>query len=191
MNYKLILTILFGAILIVSMISCGDNKEVKLQLKELIKLEEITKDSTDKAMSDNSELVSDYGGNESGPNASGNTRMTMYVTKKDNIHVAVQNVTGNYISGFTPWNEGYDLEFSNVTSFKDDDGIGIVASIAKSETGTNDISYNIKYLYKDSTVYVVFFGGPTNLRWKQWDYFHFKHPEKALSIMNAIQTKIK
>jgi hypothetical protein len=183
-------TNLFSAILLFSMISCSENKEVKLQLKELIKLEEITPDSTDKATQDNTELVSDDGGNVSGQNASGNTKMTMYVTKNEDIHFAVQNVTGNYITGFTPWNEGYDLEFSNVASIKDDDGIGIVASIAKSEMGTHDISYNIKYLYKDSTVYVVFFGGPTNSPWKQWNYFHFKHPEKALSIMKSIQSKI-
>jgi hypothetical protein len=186
-----IFTFLLILIFIISFTSCGDNKEVKLQLKELIKLEEISADSTDKSMDDNTELVSNDGGNESGQNATGNTKMTMYVTKNDDIHVAVQNVTGNYVTGFTPWNEGYDLEFSNVTSFKDNDGIGIVASIAKSEKGTQDISYNIKYLYKDSTMYVVFFGGPAELKWKQWDYFHFKHPEKALSIMKSIQSHIK
>jgi hypothetical protein len=191
MKNSKISTILLCSILIFSIISCSDNKEVKLQLKELIKLDEITEDSTDKAMHDSTELVSDYGGNESSQNATGNTRMTMYVTKKDNIHFDVQNVTGNYISGFKPWNEGYDLEFGNASLIKDDKGIGIVASIAKSEKGTTNINYNIKYLYEDSTVYVVFFGGPTNLPWKQWDYFHFKNPEKALAIMKTIESKLK
>ncbi len=192
LNFKYFTSRGMLAILIFILItSCGNDKEMNTMIKDLIKLEEITKDSTDKAMQDNTELVSDYGGNESGANASGNTRMTMYVTKKDKIYVAVQNVTGNYLSGFEAWNEGYELEYTNLTAINDDKGIGFAASIDKSEKETRDITYNIKFLYKDSSMYVTFFGGPENMKWQQWDYFHFKNPEQARSIITAINSKIK
>jgi hypothetical protein len=171
--------------------SCGNDKEINAQLKELIKLEEITKETSDQAMKDNTELVSDFGGNESGQNASGNTRMTMYATKKDKIYVGVQNVTGNILSGYEAWNEGYELEYSNISPINDNEGIGFVAKIDKSEKDTRDITYNFKYLYKDSTVYVTFFGGPEKFKWQQWVYFHFKNPQKARSIITAIHSKIK
>jgi len=171
--------------------SCGNDKEINAQLKELIKLEEITKETSDQGMKDNTELVSDFGGNESGQNASGNTRMTMYATKKDKIYVGVQNVTGNILSGYEAWNEGYELEYSNISPINDNEGIGFVAKIDKSEKDTRDITYNFKYLYKDSTVYVTFFGGPEKFKWQQWVYFHFKNPQKARSIITAIHSKIK
>ena len=190
-NFKYLISRNLITVLIFFLItSCGNDKEMNTMLKDLIKLEEITNDSTDKSMKDNTELVSDYGGNQSGENASGSTKMTMYVTKKDKIYVAVQNVTGNVLSGFEPWNDGYELEYSNLKAINDNDGIGFLASIDRSEKDTREITYNIKYLYKDSTVYITFFGGPKNLRWQQWDYFHFKNPEKARLIISAINSKI-
>jgi hypothetical protein len=171
--------------------SCNDYKEINKKFQEFVTLNEIPQDSTDKekAWSDHY-LVGGYGGNESGESG-GQTKMTFYETKDDKIHVAVQNVTGNAFSGYKPWNDDYTLEYSKLKSIKDEKGFGFLGHVDKSEQGTESITYNFKYLFEDSTVYVTFFGGPKNAKWQQWDYFHFEHPEKAKAIIESIQASIK
>jgi hypothetical protein len=142
-----------------------------------------------KMYQDSSELVSYSGYNKSG-GASGDTKMTLY--KSDgNITVGVQNITGDPINGYTPWNDYYELEYDNLKKIKDAEGVGFDGKIKKSKSGTVDVNYRIKYLYNDSSVTILFYGGPTKYEYEQFGKFFFLEPKKVFSIIKSIDSYIK
>jgi hypothetical protein len=142
-----------------------------------------------KRKQDSTELVSYSGYNISG-GAEGDTKMTLF-NAKGKITVGVQNVTGDLINGYTPWNDYYKLEYDKLKKVEDVEGIGFSGKIGKSKSGTVNVNYSIKYLDKDSSLTISFFGGPKNYEYKQSGKFFFQNPEKAFSIIKSIQSNIK
>ncbi|TLP72897.1 YARHG domain-containing protein [Maribacter sp. ACAM166] len=86
------------------------------------------------------------------------------------IGITVFNQTGNPYKGYESWDDVYTLEFDDTWGINNDEGVGIGGKILKSNKGTHNINYNIKYLHKQSQLYITFW----NEYWKQWGYFEFK-----------------
>ena len=136
--------------------------------------------------------------NANGSEAGGDTKMTMYEADGD-IFVGIQNRTGDVINGFTLWNDTYKLNFNGIFKIDENRGtlaksenppIGIGGTISKSKEGTHGINYEIKFYPKDSFLRIKFYGSGNN-KWYQVGDFYFKHPEKALTIVESMQSNLK
>jgi hypothetical protein len=142
-----------------------------------------------KMKQDSTELVSYSGYNISG-GATGDTKMTLF-NDKGKITVGVQNVTGDPINGYTPWNDYYKLEYDKLKKVEGVEGIGFSGKIGKSKSGTVNVNYSVKYLDKDSSLTIVFFGGPKNYEYEQSGKFFFQNSEKVFAIIKSIQSTVK
>lgn len=187
---KIKFTLLLLVVFVIT--SCNSHKEVDNKMKELIKLEQAETDKDGNILTDNSltSLESEEGSNISGNTADGSTKMKVYENTEDKIKIKVDNLTGNVLSGYTQWDDLYELEYKDMFIINDEGRIGFGGTISKSARGTKDISYNIKYIEGEKQLYISIFGGTEKAPWKQWCYFKFKNPETVVSILKSIQSEI-
>ena len=187
---KIKFTLFLLVVLVIT--SCNSHKEVDKKMKELIKLEQAQTDKDGNVLTDNSltALESEEGGNQSGNTADGSTKMKVYENTEDKIKIKVDNLTGNVFSGYTQWDDLYELEYNDMFIINEDGRIGFGGTIEKSAAGTKGITYNIKFNEKRSELYISFFGGTETSKWNQWCYFKFKSPETVISILKSIQSEI-
>jgi hypothetical protein len=107
------------------------------------------------------------GENESG-NLYGGTSMTFDILDNGNIRFHVDNVTGSIYTGYEPWSDAYTLEFDDLWRINKPERKGFGGKIKVSESGTNDVSYNVvveEFEDKGKILRVSFFNQDAN--WSQ------------------------
>ena len=143
--------------------SCSSkDKKFEKEITDIIKLES------------NSNMIESRGYNKSG-NLDGPTNLSLYLNDDNNIESKVYNQTGSVYQGYESWDDTYVLEYDDMFRYKKSNYFGIGGKISKSQKGTTDVSYNIKFYDSDTTLYVGFFGD----NWSQSDKFSLQNPDSV------------